>query len=295
MGSWRGRWRAAGFKEYSLAIASAAAGALLGAGVQNFADSTLRMMSTISVALCLGLVAVYASLAARDRETKAANQLLRDQVAQDGAAVISTIRQLEKQVGVQVRYQLAADIKRITSFKEDLLVQEVERAKSEILALDLLSETGRRPDTLRDDMLEPYYAILLQRAADNVVYRRVFQVEDPLVPLSYIQDTPFRRHCQEVCRVREESRNWNASIRVARRRYPYKFFIIDRKIVIVQLLCIGESAVVEEQIFYCDLAISDPGGDLVKVFLDMWNDVVEARDTRTLVWEEFSGGTELQQ
>src|SRR5262249_38415514 len=161
---------------------------------------------------------------------------VRNQVAEDGASVISTVRQLEKQVGVQIRHQLAVDVKNVMSFREDLLVQEVERAKSEILVLDLLSEVGRRSDTLRDAMFAPYYAMLLRRVIDGVAYRRIFQVEDPLTPLSYIQDTPFRQHCQEACRIREESRNWNASIRVARRRYPYKFLIIDRKVVILQLL-----------------------------------------------------------
>ena len=60
----------------------------------------------------------------------------------------------------------------------------------------------------------------------------------------------------------------------------------------MQLLRIGETNTVDDQIIYCNLLISDPGGDLIKVFLDMWNDLAEARDTRTLFSEEL--GAELE-
>lgn len=289
MPSWRGRWRAAGYKQYSLSIASAAAGALLGAGVQNLANSNLRVMSTIAVVLCLGLVAVYASLTARDREIAMANQALREKTAQDASSIISKIRQLEKQVGVEIRYQLVAEIDHTASWKEEILGQQVEIAKTEILVLDLLSATGRRPDTHQDYRLESYYSNLIQKAANGVLYHRVLQVEDPTMPTPCLPDTPFRKHCQEVCRVRKEKRNWNASIRVARRRYPYRFLIIDRKVVAVQLSH-SESNVVDEQLDYCNLVISDPGGDLVKVFLNMWSDAVEAQDTRLLTSEELDIG-----
>ena len=101
--------------------------------------------------------------------------------------------------------------------KEDLVSPEVGRAKNEILVLDLLSAAGRRPDTFQDDRLEPYYSDLIKRVADGVQYRRILQVANPVIPVSCLPDTPFRKHCREACKMREEKRNWNASIRVARR------------------------------------------------------------------------------
>ncbi|MGH3898270.1 MAG: hypothetical protein ACRDTA_08445 [Pseudonocardiaceae bacterium] len=198
MPSWRCRWRAAGYKQYALPIASAAAGALLGAGVQNLANSNLRLMSTIAVVLCLGLVAVYARLTARDREITMANQVLREKAAQDTSSIISKIRQLEKQVGVEIRYQLVAEIDHTASWKEEILGQQVEIAKTEILILDLLSTTGRRPDTHQDYRLESYYSNLMKKATNGVLYHRVLQVEDPTMPTPCLPDTPFRKHCQEV-------------------------------------------------------------------------------------------------
>ncbi len=287
--SWRGRWRAARYKQYLLPIASAAAGALLGAGAQNLINSDFRVASTIAVVLCLGLVAVYANLRARDHENAMTNQALREKAEQDTSSIISKIRQLEKQVGVEIRYQLVAEIDRTASWKEEILGQQIEIAKTEILILDLLSTTGQRPDTHRDYGLESYYSNLMQKAANGVLYHRVLQVEDPTMPAPRLPDTPFRKHCQEVCSVRKEKRNWNASVRVARRRYPYRFLIIDRKVVAVQLSR-SESNVVDEQLDYCNLVISDPGGDLVEVFLNMWRDAVEAQDTRLLASEELDIG-----
>ena len=94
--SWRDRWRTVRYKHYLPSIASAVAGALLGAGVQSLADSNLRVASAISIVLCLGLIAVYTNLATRDRENTAANQILREQTKQDASSVMSMIRQLEK-------------------------------------------------------------------------------------------------------------------------------------------------------------------------------------------------------
>jgi hypothetical protein len=293
MRSWREMWRAVGYKQLSLSVASAAAGALLGAGVQNFTDSKLRVVSIIAVVLCLGLVAVYASLTFRDRENMRSNQALREQAAQDTSSIISTISRLEKQVGVQILHQLVSEINDTTPLREDLLAKTVEDAEFEILILDLLSKTGRRPDTSQDHRLESYYSNLVRRTTEGVVYRRILQVEDPELRLSYLAHTPFRKHCQDVFQVREEKRNWYASIRVARRRYPYNFLIIDQKIVAVQLLREGESSAVDEQLNYCNLIISDPSGDLVEVFLNMWNDVLEATDTRTPTLKDFDTDAEV--
>lgn len=160
-------------------------------------------MSTIAVVLGLCLVAVYANLTARDREITMANQVLREKVAQDTSSIISKFRQLEKQVGVEIRYQLVAEIDHTASWKEEILGQQVEIAKTEILILDLLSTTGRRPDTHQDYRLESYYSNLMQKATSGVLYHRVLQVEDPTMPTACLPDTPFRKHCQEVCRVRK--------------------------------------------------------------------------------------------
>jgi hypothetical protein len=69
--------------------------------------------------------------------------------------------------------------------------------------------------------------------------------------------------------------------------------IIDQKIVAVQLLREGESSAVDEQLNYCNLIISDPSGDLVEVFLNMWNDVLEATDARTPTLKDFDTDAEV--
>jgi len=84
-----------------------------------------------------------------------------------------------------------------------------------------------------------------------------------------------------MCELRA-SATGTALLKIVDMRYPYKFMVIDREVVVLQLHEIKEVEGSTQRTIWCELVVKDTTGDLVGVFLDMWDRLSDSETARTV-------------
>lgn len=305
------------YRRLVLSLGSAAAGAVLGVALQSLLDTQLRLTAALVAVLCLGLIGILVTLASQSdtlvhieeevlgrtaelvshteaasadllRQTEAASASFTMTLRETGDSLLESIETLRRQVGLHVAIQLLQQVNELQSVNDDLVIQAVQRAKTEILVLDLLSSTGVRPDIeMRKDLMVNHLDSILTRVRESVPgisYRRICQVDaidsKNVLPFAGVQDSAFIEHCVEMCRMKAEGQQ--VVLRVTRKTYPYKFVIIDHEILVLQLHHLGDDTDSDEQRIWCELIIADPKQELMPAFLKMWQSIEDDPETRTI-------------
>ena len=249
-----------------LTLASAFAGAILGAVVQNEISGPRRLGEMAVGLLCLTVIGLSAAIVAMSRSTQ------------------QSVEDLFKVLDITVRAQMLKDVNRYRSPSEDLVVRAFQDAQREVLVLDRVTTSGVRPDVQMQDKVMAWHldAILDRVGKAGIRYRRYCQVPDTAAPFAFDAEEPsqsentFARHCVKMSEMHSEG--VDVSLRVTPTNFPYKFLIIDRKVLILQLQELRDA----EPRTMCELVISDPRGQLIQHFLGMWIQLEGHPQTRSL-------------
>jgi len=253
-----------------LTLSSAVAGSILGAVVQNEISGPGRLEDMAVLLLCLTVIGLAAAVVAMSRSTQ------------------QSVEDLFQVLDITVRCQMLKDVNQYRSPGDDLVVRAFQEAQREILVLDRVTESGVRPDIAMQSNVMAWHldAILDRVEKAGIRYRRYCQVPDTEAPFSFAEDGPsventFARHCVRMCEMHSAGRD--VSLRVTPTSFPYKFLIIDRKVLILQLqeLCETDDNEREPRTM-CELVISDPRGQLIQHFLGMWIQLEGHHRTRSL-------------
>jgi len=253
-----------------LTLSSAVAGAILGAVVQNEITGPRRLEDMAVLLLCLTVIGLAAAVVAMSRSTQ------------------QSVEDLFQVLDITVRCQMLRDVNQYRSPGDDLVVRAFQEAQREILVLDRVTESGVRPDIAMQSTVMAWHldAILDRVEKAGIRYRRYCQVPDTASPFAFTEagqsvESTFARHCVRMCEMHAAGRD--VSLRVTPTSFPYKFLIIDRKVLILQLqeLCETDDNEREPRTM-CELVISDPRGQLIQHFLGMWIQLEGHHRTRSL-------------
>ncbi|GAA0496491.1 hypothetical protein Ade02nite_17070 [Paractinoplanes deccanensis] len=253
-----------------LTLASAFAGAILGAVVQNEINGPRRPLEMAVGLLGLTVIGLSAAVVAMTRSTQHA------------------VEGLSQILDITVRCQMLQDVNRYRAPGDDLVVRAFQEAEREILVLDRVTDEGVRPDVQMQSNVMAWHldAILDRVEKAGIRYRRYCQVPDTSKPFGGDQpglqaENTFVRHCLRMCEMHAAGRD--VSLRVTPTTFPYKFLIVDRKILILQLQELRETDDGRwEPRTRCELVISDPRGQLIQHFLAMWVELEGHHKTRSL-------------
>ncbi len=247
------------------------AGAVAGVAVDRAFDE-VRLEAIALGMLAVAVGAMFAHLdEERRRETLMAIEL----------------KNLRTQIGLTVNCQTIEQINHYSTVNEDIVTAAVAAAEREVLVVDLLGDHGQRPDDgVAPRHLSQHMTVLLDRAADQtgpIVYKRICQVAEPGEPLGLMTSTEFSDHCREMCRLRETGEG-RVALRVTKMRHPYKFILIDRRTLVLQLHRVTPD---DRLTIDKELVIYDSSGDLVRIFADIWDDLGDQPETRIAGLDEF--------
>jgi hypothetical protein len=253
-----------------LTLSSAFAGAILGAVVQNEITGPRRLLDMVVLLLCLTVIGLAAAVVAMSRSTQ------------------RSVDDLFKVLDITVRCQMVKDANRYRSPSDDMVVRAFQEAQREILVLDRVTDSGVRPDTgMQSNVMAWHLDAILDRVEKaGIRYRRYCQVPDTASPFPFAtgqshSENTFARHCVRMGEMNSAGRD--VSLRVTPTSFPYKFLIIDRKVLILQLQELCETDENErEPRTMCELVISDPRGQLIQHFLGMWVQLEGHHRTRSL-------------
>lgn len=249
-----------------LTLASAFAGSILGAVVQNEISGPHRLLEMVVGLLCLTVIGLSAAVVAMSRSTQ------------------QSVEDLFEVLDITVRAQMLKDVNRYRAASEDLVVRAFQDAQREVLVLDRVTSSGVRPDVQMQSNVMAWHldAILDRVGKEGIRYRRYCQVPDTAAPFAFVNEPPsesggtFARHCVKMSEM--HAAGMDVSLRVTPTNFPYKFVIIDRKVLILQLQELHEG----EPRTICELVISDPRGQLIQHFLGMWIQLEGDHQTRSL-------------
>jgi hypothetical protein len=252
-----------------LTLASAFAGAILGAVVQNEITGPRRLTEMAVGLLCLTVIGLSVAVVSMSRSTQ------------------QSVEDLFKVMDITVRCQMLKDVNAYRSPGDDLVVRAFQEAQREILVLDRVTESGVRPDIAMQSNVMAWHldAILDRVDKTGLRYRRYLQVPDTDAPFAEAGESHseniFARHCVRMCEMHSAGRD--VSLRVTPTSFPYKFLIIDRQVLILQLQELCETDENErEPRTMCELVITDPRGQLIQHFLGMWIQLEGHHRTRSL-------------
>lgn len=284
-----------------LAVGSALTGAVLGAAVQEVLNTNLRLMAAITAVLSIAVIGLLATLLATTDARKAAeaeilenirslvDEYRRDSARIDGRVSESVARlggemdKLAKQFGLRVERQLITELNTVRSLDEDVTARLVSAAEEEICVLDLLSDDGRWSDEVMEQGYSRRYFELLtekvRNAPPGLAYRRTVQVADPAQALAQARSAGFVKHCRDMLELRSLKRH-KVSLRVAQRRFPFKFIIIDRTHLVLQLQEYHESQTRLQ--IWGEIVITDSAGALISIFQEIWAELNDDPRTRAV-------------
>jgi hypothetical protein len=285
----------------ALAIASALVGAVMGAVVQDILNSDFRFLTAIAAVLSLGIVGLLVGQAAFADSHRAANEQVvagtqavlvearksrleqQEELRRIAGDLAKNMTSLASQFGLRVERLLLADVNAMASLDEDQSAQLILSAQEELCILDILSDEGRWPDEAMDEQhAADYFGELMKHIRESsppVSYKRIVQVVDPKSSLLGAKNARFIEHCYAMLELRR-LRGRRVSLRVARRRFPFKFMLIDRSRLVLQLQEYdGGSAALK---IWGEILISDPNRDLIAIFREIWEQVDDDAETRTV-------------
>ncbi|GIF08270.1 hypothetical protein [Actinoplanes siamensis] len=279
------------------AVCGALIAAVLGAAVQELADNQLRLAAAAAIVVCLLVVALLTGLTATidsrlqaDREllttirgTTVEHRRLAGSTDRRIAAVRREIAAMAANVGMRADALTLSELNEAKSVETDRTRQLMGAAKEEILILDLLLEDGSWPNEAMDaqyqaDAFESFDA-LVRQTSPGISYRRIIQVVEPESSLRHARTPQLVKHCHHMVGL-QRARAGKVSLRVTRRRFPFKFIIVDRTAVVLQLQEYGDDPGALR--IWGEVLINDPGGQLVAVFRAIWDEFVDHPSTRTV-------------
>jgi hypothetical protein len=290
----------------ALAVGSAVAGAVLGAMVQNVLDSQLRVLAAIAVMLAVFVVGLSTALiaqtdGAKETNLRTAQQVaasavammrgsseLRDRLDRNTQALAQQLGDISRQFGLRAHHLLISDVNRMKTISESRSSQLILGVKTELLVLDFLSKNGRWPDESMSEAhsREHFDALVahIRTLSPPFAYKRIVQVDDTGNAFRGVKTQSMLDHCRDMLTLRDE-KGYHVSLRVSRKRFPYKFVLIDRAALILQLQeydADGDNLTV-----WGDLIITDPQGDMVSVFQNIWNEIDDDPATRTATRDDL--------
>lgn len=288
-----------------LTIASASAGAVLGAAVQSWSTSALRLTGITAASLSLLVIGLSASTLARDRilavnQGELLNQSDRiyqmvvaalSSVESDAASRADDIRRsivaLSRQFGVQVTFQSIREINTNASVATDPSSALMLSASHEILVLDWLSQDGVWPDESMDRqyMSEHQAAVIehVRSLGNSVTYKRICQVDDVSAPLWGVGTPEMFQHLRDMQSLHDVE-SMRVVVKFAEKKFPYKFLIIDREGLILQLQEFDDRG---RLAIWGELIIRDPTRHFIDPFLAIWQDMEDAPRTRTITAQDL--------
>ncbi|WP_436533678.1 hypothetical protein [Actinoplanes sp. HUAS TT8] len=289
---WGARHRTKGIAATSFLIAG-----FIGVAVQKLFDTHLSFAAIAAVLVSLLVAALFTSLTemveGRLRADEAIIATVREEIADHRRLAGSTdarisslgheIVALAGSVGMKVDTMMLDELNRAKTVESDRTVQLMLTTKEEILVLDLLLEDGRWPDEAMDqsyqtNAFDVFYGLLSQ-SDPAICYKRIVQVESPEAGLHHALTPNLVRHCHDIMDL-QSIRSGKVSLRVTRRRFPFKFIIIDRTALVIQLQEYGDTP--SDLRIWGEVLVNDPGGQLVGVFRGIWDEIVDDPSTRTV-------------
>ncbi|MEU1251468.1 hypothetical protein [Micromonospora arida] len=264
-----------------LATAGTVLGILAGALLGTVFDSSIKGTQVLITAVCALIIASLLLISfalirfiaeSADRHEELTNQLDR----------------LRQSMGQTVEYQLIDDLN--ASFKatgEDSVTRTVMSAKSEILVLDIVEPSGGRPShSMDDDLLRQFLEGILNHveSTSTVTYHRICQVKNPRSKLPTASPT-YHSHLLALLRNRSAGR-YRFSLKVAKLRYPFKFVLVDRRVLVLQL---NRYDAARDQEAWSELVFWEAESALVNAFYSMWCDVDSDALTRALTEADLVG------
>jgi hypothetical protein len=112
------------------------------------------------------------------------------------------------------------------------------------------------------------------------------QVDDLRAPFAHAKSEVMLDHLQKMFLLRTEDRH-RVSVKVARKQFPYKFIIIDRRSIVLQLQQYDEIG--ENLIIWGEIVFTHASDELLKIFLEVWHDIEDDMGTRPVTWDELVG------
>ncbi len=264
-----------------LALTGFAAGAVFGAIVQDLVNSDMRLLDAAVGVLCLAILALVTVLSEVSKASRTSH-----------ADVIDRLEAFGRYFNLRVRCQMLKDANNYHSPDQDLVVQAFRAAKREILVLDHLTDEGVRPDIDMNPAVMKWHLDTIEaRAREGVAYRRYCQVTDTSKPFHHIRarattsggnEHVFADHCIAMCEMRSAAQG-SVILKVAPHIYPYKFVIIDRSVLVLQLHEVDSGGSdPDDPRTLCELVVDDPQRQLIDHFTSMWQKVDNHPHTRAI-------------
>jgi len=289
-----------------LTLASAGSGAVLGAVVQSWGSTPLRLAAISAGTLSLLAIGLSAAAVSRDKEARSAQRRMlaesgrlhddalsrlddvRAQLAAGTGDSSRAIAALSRQLGVQITFQSIREINSNASVSTDpssVLIHSVQR---ELLVLDWLSQDGTWPDESMDRayMADHQVALIdhIKSLDHGVIYKRICQVDQVGEPLRSMGTAEMFQHLMDMQRLRDEGAQ-RIVIKFAEKKIPYKFLIVDREGLVLQL----QEFTAEGRLkIWGELIIRDPTGHFVEPFLAIWEDMDDSPRTRTITMRDLA-------
>ncbi|WP_145817364.1 hypothetical protein [Micromonospora sagamiensis] len=264
--------------------------AILGAATQELLDTRLRLAAAVVVVVSLGTIASIAALMALVESRSTADAELVTEMRTATAdhdrltrSLGNEIRTLSQHIGMRVDTMMLSELNKATSVEDDRTVQLMLTATREIRILDLLLEDGQWPNDAivqsHQDNAFDAFVEMLRQPVRPVAYKRVIQVSDPANSLRRARTGRLLKHCRDILALQQE-KGHRASLRVTRRRFPFKFILVDDTGLVLQLQEYGGHG--EELRVWGEVLVVDPGSQLIGVFRDIWDEIVDDPTTRTV-------------
>ena len=285
-----------------LAVVSALVGATLGAGVQEALNSELRLLSAVTCAVLLAIIGVLAGQATMiDSQRKIVSDsraLVTSAEAERHASsrrldelsksLTREMTDLEMQFGLRVDRLLLSEVNAMTSLDEDASAQLIFSAEEELCVLDIISEHGRWPDeSMDDEHSDDFFNELIGRVKEAdppISYKRIVQVKDPSTSLRRAASGRFINHCHNMLEVRSGGKH-KVSLRVTRMRFPFKFMLIDKSRLVLQLQEYEEGG--DWFRIWGEILINDPKREFVSIFREIWDQIDDDPLTRTVTAKDL--------
>lgn len=291
-----------------LTLASACAGAILGTVIQDWTATPLRLTGVAVGSVSLLAIALSTAAASRNKTaTTTEERLLREsqqlsvnaakeladmttKLSSRAGRIHESIDALSRQFGVQITFQSIEQINANRSVETDPSSILMLSVTNELLVLDWLSQEGVWPDESMDRtyMSEHQTAVIqrIQSLGQRVTYKRICQVDDVRASLQGMGTREMYQHLLDMQRL-HDAESMHVVIKFAEKKFPYKFLIVDREGLILQLQEFDQAGQLR---IWGELIIRDPTKHFIEPFLTIWHDMDDAPKTRTITMADLEAG-----
>lgn len=153
---------------------------------------------------------------------------------------------------------------------------------------DWLSQDGTWPDESMDRayMADHQTALIdhIRSLGQGITYKRICQVDQVSEPLQSMGTREMFQHLTDMQRLRDEGAQ-RVVIKFAEKKFPYKFLIVDREGLVLQLQELSSEGRLK---IWGELIIRDPTGHFINPFLAIWEDMDDSPRTRTITMKDLS-------